>query len=408
MRKTIVNQRKIMEQLQQQFAEALIGKKEEELPSTAFDMEASQERQQQLEDEVRRLRRENGTLKTSLLSSQEEAQARATEAQELLVQASDLKSELDVICHRHSDEIKAVRQQVQELQEANQRQREDLRRKAARLQEVEGLAGRWESEAKEAMKAINSEKERSDELHKQETKTRHELEDTGVALQEGKNTWRAEQERLMQELRNKDREVAKLKEVLATHAPKEEVLKWKSRCEDLHAQVDQANRANRKMQSAVGHMSSAASAQGGDLQELKLRNQYLLQEYEKQAAELKKMDLEKRDLKDQKENVEISLNYFQGKYQATAKDFKLLKEQSNEYIQGLAAAQKQIRELQAQLQQKVQVNGSNQADGRAGAYPVSQASLPSRPPSIQEKSPNQEIGRQSLLTQLDQSGTFRS
>eukprot|EP00913_Durusdinium_trenchii_P000102 g91.t1 len=71
MRKTIVNQRKIMEQLQQQFAEALIGKKEEELPSTAFDMEASQERQQQLEDEVRRLRRENGTLKTSLLSSQE-------------------------------------------------------------------------------------------------------------------------------------------------------------------------------------------------------------------------------------------------------------------------------------------------------------------------------------------------
>eukprot|EP00913_Durusdinium_trenchii_P000103 g92.t1 len=158
------------------------------------------------------------------------------------------------------------------------------------------------------------------------------------------------------------------------------------------------------MQSAVGHMSSAASAQGGDLQELKLRNQYLLQEYEKQAAELKKMDLEKRDLKeqdsflaaccacvvfefrlkDQKENVEISLNYFQGKYQATAKDFKLLKEQSNEYIQGLAAAQKQIRELQAQLQQKVQVNGSNQADGRAGAYPVSQAGLPSRPPSIQE------------------------
>lgn len=31
-----------------------------------------------------------------------------------LSQASDLKSELDVICHRHSDEIKAVRQQVQD------------------------------------------------------------------------------------------------------------------------------------------------------------------------------------------------------------------------------------------------------------------------------------------------------
>ncbi|CAJ1337396.1 unnamed protein product, partial [Effrenium voratum] len=67
MRKTIMNQRKIMEQLREQFAQAL---KEEPTPLAAFS-EAEGERVEQLEAELRRLRRENGTLKSSLFSSQE-------------------------------------------------------------------------------------------------------------------------------------------------------------------------------------------------------------------------------------------------------------------------------------------------------------------------------------------------
>ena len=47
-----------------------------------------------------------------------------------------------------------------------------------------GRAANWESEAKEAMKAISSGKERLEELHKQEEKTRHKLEDTDVVFQD--------------------------------------------------------------------------------------------------------------------------------------------------------------------------------------------------------------------------------
>eukprot|EP00438_Fugacium_kawagutii_P011881 Skav219162 [mRNA] locus=scaffold648:118017:123736:- [translate_table: standard] len=107
----------------------------------------AKERSQQLEDEVLLLRRENGRLKTEV-----------------------------------------------ELLETSQQQSEELRRKSAQLEEVEGSgarrAGRWESEAKEANRTISSEKaramaaERMEALHKQEEKTRHKLEDTGVVLQD--------------------------------------------------------------------------------------------------------------------------------------------------------------------------------------------------------------------------------
>eukprot|EP00435_Cladocopium_sp_Y103_P038773 s347_g10.t1 len=413
-RATIVNQRMIMKQLQQEFAEALIGK-EEEIPPMP-DLEASQERQQQLEEELRRLRRENGTLRTDLASSKEEAEAQKREAMALLAQVSDLKSDLDDVGFGHRDETKVLQKQIQELKEQSQQQSDELRQKTARLEEVEGRASHWESEAREALKVASSGKERLEELHKQEEKTRHKLEDTGVVLQESQSSWRAEQERLTQELQSKDGEIAKLKEVLAMHAPKEELQRWRSRCEDLQAQVEQANLANRKMQSAVGHMSNAACARGGDLQELHRRNLDLAHEYEKQKAELKRMDLEKRELKDQIENVDVSLKYFQGKYQDTMKDLKLQKEQSNEYAQSLASAQKLIRELQAE-NQRLQRGEQQQpaafpgpaANGRVhGAYPVSQANLhASRHPSIQEAPNEVEIGRQSLLTQLD-SGIFRS
>lgn len=395
-----------MKQLQQEFAEALIGKEEEVPPMP--DLEASQERQQLLEEELRRLQRENGTLKTDLASSKEEAEAQKQEAKALLAQVSDLKSDLDDVGFGHRDETKVLQRQIQELRELSQQQSDELRQKSARLEEVEGRANHWESEAREALKAASSGKERLEELHKKEEKTRHKLEDTGVVLQESQSSWRAEQERLKQELQSKDSEIAKLKEVLAMHAPKEELQRWRSRCEDLQAQVEQANLANRKMQSAVGHMSNAACARGGDLQELHRRNLDLAHEYEKQKAELKRMDLEKRELKDQIENVDVSLKYFQGKYQDTMKDLKLQKEQSNEYAQSLASAQKLIRELQAENQRlqrgEPQPAAFPAANGRVhGAYPVSQANLhASRHPSIQV-----EIGRQSLLTQLD-SGIFRS
>ena len=61
----------------------------------------------------------------------------------------------------------------------------------------------------------------------------------------------------------------------------------------------------------------------------------LRQEHEKQIAELKKMDLERQDLQAEKENVKVSLDYFQSKYQATQKDLKVQREQSEEYARGL-------------------------------------------------------------------------
>ncbi|CAJ1423783.1 unnamed protein product, partial [Effrenium voratum] len=283
------------------------SEKEEPSPLAAFS-EAEGERMEQLEAELRRLRRENGTLKSSLFSSQEEAQSKSSEAAELLRENSHLKSELDTIQFTHRDELQVERKQIQatrreELQEREAQQRQEMQSLQARLAEVEGDLARWQSAAQEAKTAASSEKERFEEIEKrrrhleqQAGDLRKERQDTDFVLKESQSSWRAEREKLVQDMKLKDRELGNLKQVLdnvtAAHVPKEELQKWKSRCDELQQQVDQANRARREMQSAVGHMTHAACARGGDLHDLQLRNQYLSQEYEKQVAEIKKMDLD--------------------------------------------------------------------------------------------------------------------
>jgi len=416
------------------------SEKEEPSPLAAFS-EAEGERMEQLEAELRRLRRENGTLKSSLFSSQEEAQSKSSEAAELLRENSHLKSELDTIQFTHRDELQVERKQIQatrreELQEREAQQRQEMQSLQARLAEVEGDLARWQSAAQEAKTAASSEKERFEEIEKrrrhleqQAGDLRKERQDTDFVLKESQSSWRAEREKLVQDMKLKDRELGNLKQVLdnvtAAHVPKEELQKWKSRCDELQQQVDQANRARREMQSAVGHMTHAACARGGDLHDLQLRNQYLSQEYEKQVAEIKKMDLEKRDLKDQKENVEISLNYFQNKYKATAAALRKQETETGEAMEGLAQARARVRELQAELKRgglhQVPVQARepldkavivNHSPSRLNqAYPES--ALDPRRPRAEEHEPaangvEAENGRPSLLSQLNLSGMFRS
>ena len=77
-RSTLTCQRSMFEQLKQQFDQT---QKVPAMPETAKDLAASADvdRYRQLEDEVRQLRRENATLRTSVLSAQDENAERVTE-----------------------------------------------------------------------------------------------------------------------------------------------------------------------------------------------------------------------------------------------------------------------------------------------------------------------------------------
>ncbi|CAE7654657.1 XI-F [Symbiodinium pilosum] len=156
MRKTIINQRKIMEQLQQQFKDALDKPDEDEIKPLELDGEASREQMQQLQDEIKKLRRDIGTLKASLSSCQQDGQARALEATEYLEQVSSLKAQLEDIRFAHRDELNVERKQTQDL-------RGEVDRLNKRLQDKEGAmpAVHWRSEAEQAAISCHAEKEKS-------------------------------------------------------------------------------------------------------------------------------------------------------------------------------------------------------------------------------------------------------
>ncbi|CAE7225641.1 rtcb [Symbiodinium sp. CCMP2592] len=381
LRKTIMNQRKIMEQLQQQFKEALVVKPgEEEIKPLEVDGEASREQMQQLQDEIKKLRSTIGTLKASLSSCQQQEAARASEATEYLEKVGLLSAQLEDIHRTHREELSTERKRSQEL-------RGEVDRLSKSLQDTQGEAALWRSEAQQATVSFTVEKERLEELERSRK---------DFVLQESHANWREEKDRLLRDLQAKDRELHGLKQALdnigSSRAPLEELQRWKAEAQRLQKQVDQADvitdraytsalrlpqakRTSREYESAVGHLQNAASSQGGERQALEIRRRLRLvqsvgpfilqnqlregsvpgncsnlrprrhwdhaatisavrQNSEKQAQELKKMELEKKDLKDQMESIRTASEYFQSQYKATYAELQKQKAKAAEVTEG--------------------------------------------------------------------------
>ncbi|CAE7528777.1 rtcb [Symbiodinium necroappetens] len=381
LRKTIMNQRKIMEQLQQQFKEALVVKPGEEELKPLEDGEASQEQMQQLQEEIKKLRSTIGTLKASLSSCQQQEAARASEASEYLEKVGLLSAQLEDIHRTHREELSNERKRSQEL-------RGEVERLSRSLQDTQGEAALWRSEAQQATVSFTAEKERLEELERSRK---------DFVLQETQANWREEKDRLLRDLQAKDRELYGLKQALdnigSSRAPLEELQRWKAEAQRLQKQVDQAKRTSREYESAVGHLQNAASSQGGERQALEIRRllRAVLQNSEKQAQELKKMELEKKDLKEQMESIRTASEYFQSQYKATYAELQKQKAKAAEVTEGSLAFRRASVELQT----------------AGGKSVISVEASPSLRQAREERT-QPEMGRASLLSELNLSGQFRN
>ncbi|CAE7372128.1 rtcb [Symbiodinium microadriaticum] len=365
LRKTIMNQRKIMEQLQQQFKEALVVKPGEEELKPLEDGEASQEQMQQLQEEIKKLRSTIGTLKASLSSCQQQEAARASEASEYLEKVGLLSAQLEDIHRTHREELSNERKRSQEL-------RGEVERLSRSLQDTQGEAALWRSEAQQATVSFTAEKELPERLEELERSRKDfVLQDSGQsgndvcssrqlsALKETQANWREEKDRLLRDLQAKDRELHGLKQALdnigSSRAPLEELQRWKAEAQRLQKQVDQAKRTSREYESvrdsAVGHLQNAAALLVNDgpvpdsvadcardreasSQGVKTLQSQTQQNSEKQAQELKKMELEKKDLKEQMESIRTASEYFQSQYKATYAELQKQKAKAAEVTEG--------------------------------------------------------------------------
>lgn len=295
-RKTNDCQREVFEELRKQWNQAAQSeqKNKEEGDGMAEHMQSNNEQIKQLEEEVRKVRRENAQLKTTLLSKEEETTEKGNEASSLLQQMSRLQAELQDLKYRHKGEVQNLRQQLEETADTLRQQTEDMKVIQKRALEAEAQHGRLDQTRMQA-------------------------------VMEGQDFQR-ERDRLQAELRARENELVNIKRVLddvmSTHAPTEEVQKWKAKSDAYQRQYEQAMRYNKEMTSAVGQMTQAASERGVDWQDLQRRHAALSAEKERKDQQLKMSELEKEDLQKQVDNLQSSCTYFQNKYKATTNELK--------------------------------------------------------------------------------------
>eukprot|EP00930_Biecheleria_cincta_P069554 TRINITY_DN57282_c0_g1_i1.p1 TRINITY_DN57282_c0_g1~~TRINITY_DN57282_c0_g1_i1.p1 ORF type:complete len:1652 (+),score=454.86 TRINITY_DN57282_c0_g1_i1:128-5083(+) len=374
MRKTIMNQRQIFEQLKAQMREATESTVETRDIEIDSLQTVSSEQVKQLEEDIRRLRKENAALKTSCFSSQEEATERASEASALLQQVSMLQAELEDLRYSHRGELQANIQQLHVLAATSEQQIADIQRQSQRANEAEGRAARFETEARQLEAECQAKQEQLDRLEENLQVLRSGMAESDQADHRS----RQENQRLKAELENRSNELVNVKQVLDNvmnaHVPVEEAQKWKVKAQSLEQQYSQALRSNQQFSAAWGLMSDAASARGGDLRDLQIRLQILEREQEEKDQELKTADLEKKDMQAQMENMQSSCTYFQNKYKATAAELRKAQKEHAQAAEGFAHARAQVSELAREREglcarvaklneRQAQAQGQNQEQG---------------------------------------------
>jgi len=362
-RKTNDCQREIFEQLRKQFTEVQDKPQEQNDFGTDQMDSYSVEQVRILEDEVRRLRRENASLKTSALSAQEETTESANEAAGLLQQMSRLQAELEDLKYRNKSEVEDWRQQLEDTSETLRRQVEDMRRLDQRAQEAEEKAAAYQSQASQIETDVRGEKDKNSQLEqgwldldrqvsilqKEKAEMQSRLE---AALQE-QGYSKQEMRREREQLQAKDHELVNLKrtfdDLMSAHVPMEELQRWKNQAETYKKHYEQAMRYNKEMTSAVGCMTQASSERSADISELEQTNAMLKRDQERRAQELKMAELEKEDLQKQLDNLQSSCSYFQTKYKNTASELRNVQREHLAANESLGRARAQNAELQETL-----------------------------------------------------------
>lgn len=381
-RKTIMCQREMFEKLKQRFNEV----NETTQPQALDDVEelfGDAAERKRLEEVVRRLRIENANLMTCVLSNQEEVNEHANEAANLLQQNTLLQVEVQELRDRLQEETSGLLRQLEVTMGTLREQTDDLAQFSSRAQQAESRVSELELQVAKFESESRTRSEQCSKLEKgwldldqqisvlqkdrakvqnQADAAAGELDLTRLKALQEERLWNsqrgqlhAECDKVSRNLKAREKEVATLKELLDDvtnkHVPKEDMEHWKVRAETFERKYHQVMHHNQAMCSTMRHMTQAASESGDIWSELQQKNVALQQETEKRLQERKTLELEKQDLEQRLDSLQISCNYFQKKYKsandglkATQRDASCAPSDVMRMRSELAAAQRECEE----------------------------------------------------------------
>ncbi|CAE8658045.1 unnamed protein product [Polarella glacialis] len=424
-RKTLMNQRELFEQLQQQFNDAQgSGSKDEMI----FDAAApdggfaamSAEREQELEEEIRRIRKENVELSIRMTNLQAELREKEEDAGQLLGNNSYIQAELEDLQLQVEKEATTARRQMAKAQELEAtllgsegelsslkrrvastedqlvRAEEEARSAAHRASQLEDEHHLFERQLQDmqarAQGAAQRERDSCAQVEEQRQMTeqaRRAIEAAERARAESDSTasWlESENERLKVELNDANSERAKIRQAVdemlsvQTEARKDELRaeadRWQRKAGHFEKEYQQAKQLNSEMTKVMTQMTQAVSERSDESSDLSRQHKALVKQFELKSQDLKAARLDRDEALQKLDTLQSSGSYYQDKYREVEKETRTLRQEhsvatatSSKLKMRLESIQQECEDLKEQSA-RVQIEARSRYDdsSRIGDY----------------------------------------
>lgn len=359
-RKTLLNQREVFEVLKQRFHEA-----QEATDAEPELVISNSDRELELEEELRKFRKEHVELKIKLTSVEDEFEQKCQEAKQLLSSCSELQAEVEDLKVQLAQESATAKKQaskMSELQALLANAETDLPALRKRINAAEEQAVQAQEEARAAQQRCGRTEEEKElvqqrlkqteasastfaqrerdlqdqlkELKDQLEATRHaaEVAESRKAQSESSHHWwQAECERVKGQLSEANSDLAKMRQIadevlkVKESQADSEVEKWKKQVHSLEKELSQAKQLGQEMTEAMRVMTQAVSERGDSSGQAKV----LVLQIEKQKQELKSAKRERDEAQRALDEIQSSGDYFKERFRSAQDDIRNLKQENS-------------------------------------------------------------------------------
>ncbi|CAE7667888.1 XI-K [Symbiodinium pilosum] len=357
-RKSMLNQREMMEKLKQQFNEATRAKDvEQELPLAT----GSADRELELEEQLRQVRKENVELSIKVSSLQEDLKDKQQESSHLLGSSSGLKAEVEDLKIQLEQELSAAKRHAaksSELQDqllAAEAELPNLRRRltlaeeqALQAQEEVRVAQQRCSQMQDDSRLLQQQlkqfqataaecalRERTvdDQLkeYKDQVEVLRQEMDMGRSQSESsQRRLHAECERLKVELTEANAERGKMRSIVDEVLKAQEsqdLEKWKLKAAHFEKKYAEAKKLNEDMTQVMSHMTQAVSGRPDGSAEAMRQIKELQRQLEAKMQELRNAKQERDEAQHTLNELQSSGEFFKDKYRDSQNELRSLREE---------------------------------------------------------------------------------
>eukprot|EP00931_Biecheleriopsis_adriatica_P076367 TRINITY_DN5007_c0_g4_i1.p1 TRINITY_DN5007_c0_g4~~TRINITY_DN5007_c0_g4_i1.p1 ORF type:complete len:1783 (-),score=512.44 TRINITY_DN5007_c0_g4_i1:78-4991(-) len=394
-RKTLMNQREIFEKLKQQFNDAASpSAKDDAEPAMSSYGLGNGDRELELEEELRRVRKENVELNLKLASVQDELTQKSLEATHLLGDSSGTRAELEDIklqleqegsaARRHAAradelqaslqvaeaELPAMRERLTSLREQLVQAEEEssaAKHRCVRLEEEHGLLEQ-RLQQMQAQAAGIAQRERAaaaqvEEQHQlaEDLRRATEAAERGRAESESSRRWlESENERLKVELVDANSERAKIRQVVdellnaQQNSRSDEMLaeieRWKRKAAHFEKEYTNAKQLNGEMTKVMSQMTQRVSERSDETGDVSKQNKILQKQLEMKSQELRSAKADRDDVQRQLDTLESQGSYYKDKHREAQDEMRTLRQEHSVAMATSSKLKARLESIQQELE----------------------------------------------------------